>query len=92
MSPGGTSYPVFGNFPIQVMGKTGTAQRAPHPDQAWYVAAAPFGNPRIVVAATVERGGFGVDTAAPIVQQILADYFNVKPGPPAVNPSVTTTE
>jgi penicillin-binding protein 2 len=92
MSPGGTSYPVFGNFPIQIMGKTGTAQRAPHPDQAWYVAAAPFGNPRIVVAATVERGGFGVDTAAPIVEQILADYFNVKPGAPAVNPSVTTTE
>jgi penicillin-binding protein 2 len=92
MSPGGTSYPVFGNFPIQIMGKTGTAQRAPHPDQAWYVAAAPFGNPRIVVAATVERGGFGVDTAAPIVQQILADYFNVKPGPPATNPSLTTTE
>ena len=26
--PGGTSYPVFGNFPFPVAGKTGTAQRA----------------------------------------------------------------
>ena len=28
MEPGGTSYPVFGHFPFQVAGKTGTAQRA----------------------------------------------------------------
>jgi penicillin-binding protein 2 len=92
MSPGGTSYPIFGNFPVDIMGKTGTAERAPNPDQAWYVGVAPFNNPRIVVAATVERGGFGVDTAAPIVQQILAAYLHVKPGPPATNPSLTTTE
>jgi penicillin-binding protein 2 len=92
MSPGGTSYPIFGNFPVEIMGKTGTAERAPNPDQAWYVGVAPFDNPRIVVAATVERGGFGVDTAAPIVQQILAAYLHVKPGAPATNPSVTTTE
>ena len=92
MSPGGTSYPIFGNFPVDIMGKTGTAERAPNPDQAWYVAAAPFDDPQIVVAVTIERGGFGVDTAAPVAQQILADYLDVKPGPPAVNPSLTTTE
>ena len=85
MSNGGTSYQVFGNFPIQVAGKTGTAQRAPHPDQSWYVAVAPFDNPRIVVAVTVERGGFGVDTAAPVAEQILADYFNVKPSAPVTS-------
>jgi penicillin-binding protein 2 len=91
MSVGGTSYPVFGNFPVQIMGKTGTAERAPHPDQAWYIAMAPYPNPRIVVAVTIEQGGFGVDTAAPVAQQILADYLNVKPGPPAVNPVDSTT-
>ena len=77
---------------VDIMGKTGTAERAPNPDQAWYVGVAPFNDPRIVVAATIERGGFGVDTAAPVVQQILADYLDVKPGPPATNPALTTTE
>ena len=44
-SPGGTSYPVFGNFPIPMAGKTGTAQRPGQPDQSWYVALAPYPNP-----------------------------------------------
>ena len=44
MEPGGTSYPVFGNFPFAVAGKTGTAQRPNQPDQSWYIVLAP---PRI---------------------------------------------
>ena len=39
MEPGGTSYPVFGNFPFAVAGKTGTAQRPNQPDQSWYIVA-----------------------------------------------------
>jgi penicillin-binding protein 2 len=85
MSQGGTSYPVFGNFPIPIAGKTGTAERAPHGDQAWYVALAPADNPRIVVAVTLEEGGFGVDTAAPVAARILADYLNIKVPPPPPN-------
>ena len=81
--PGGTSYPVFGGFPVQVAGKTGTAettyQGVPQ-NQSWYVALAPYDHPKIVVAFTVERGGFGADTAAPAVEQMLQTYFNVKPG------------
>ncbi|MFN2612116.1 MAG: penicillin-binding protein 2 [Solirubrobacterales bacterium] len=85
MSQGGTSYPIFGNFPVPIAGKTGTAERAPHADQAWYVALAPADDPRIVVAVTLEEGGFGADTAAPVAAQILADYLNIKavPGPPS---------
>jgi penicillin-binding protein 2 len=40
-SPGGTSYPVFGNFPIPMAGKTGTAERFGQGDQSWYIALAP---------------------------------------------------
>jgi penicillin-binding protein 2 len=79
-SPGGTSYPVFGNFPVPVAGKTGTAQRyinGVESDQSWYVVLAPYPNPQIVVAATIEQGGFGVEAAAPVARQILAAYFNV---------------
>jgi penicillin-binding protein 2 len=78
MKPGGTSYPVFGGFPIQVAGKTGTAERPPHGDQSWYVALAPYPDPQYVVAVTVEEGGFGVDTAAPVTRQILTELLNVK--------------
>jgi penicillin-binding protein 2 len=75
-SPGGTSYEVFGNFPIPMAGKTGTAQRPGYGDQSWYVALAPYPNPEIVVAATIEEGGFGVEAAAPVTRQILDAYYN----------------
>jgi penicillin-binding protein 2 len=75
-SPEGTSYGVFGGFPIPVAGKTGTAERPPNGDQSWYVVLAPYPNPKIVTAVTVEQGGFGADTAAPIALEVLSAYFN----------------
>ncbi|MBW8058733.1 MAG: penicillin-binding protein 2 [Solirubrobacterales bacterium] len=74
-SPGGTSYGVFGGFPVPVAGKTGTAERPPHADQSWYVVLAPYPNPEIVVAVTFEQGGFGSDTAAPAALRILSEHF-----------------
>lgn len=79
--PDGTSYGVFGGFPVQVAGKTGTAERPPNGDQSWYVALAPYPDPEIVTAVTVEQGGFGADTAAPIALQILSEYFDRKAKP-----------
>ena len=94
--PSGTSYAVFGadeSFPIPVAGKTGTAERPPHGDQSWYVALAPYPNPRYVVAVTVENGGFGADTAAPAAKKIIAALFNAKvKNPGKVESSVTTYE
>jgi penicillin-binding protein 2 len=72
---GGTSYGVFGGFPISVAGKTGTAQRDGHADQSWYVILAPYPDPRIVTAVTVEEGGFGAESAAPVALSILEAYF-----------------
>jgi penicillin-binding protein 2 len=83
MEPGGTSYPVFGHFPFAVAGKTGTAQRPNQPDQSWYIVLAPAKNPQIVVAVTLERGGFGVDTAAPVAARILEQYFHKQITPTA---------
>jgi penicillin-binding protein 2 len=74
-APGGTSYAVFGGFPIPVAGKTGTAQRVGHEDQSWYIVLAPYPNPRIVTAVTIEEGGFGAESAAPAALQILEAYF-----------------
>ncbi|HEY1238505.1 MAG TPA: penicillin-binding protein 2, partial [Solirubrobacterales bacterium] len=84
--PGGTSYPVFGNFPFAVAGKTGTAQRPNQPDQSWYIVLAPAKDPQIVVAVTIERGGFGVDTAAPVAARMLEHYFHKQ-----ITPTATST-
>jgi penicillin-binding protein 2 len=77
-APGGTSTPVFEGFPIPVAGKTGTAEHVGKADQSWYVALAPYPNPKYVVAVTDEAGGFGADTAAPMARRILAALLDVK--------------
>jgi penicillin-binding protein 2 len=87
MEDGGTSYGVFGNFPFPVAGKTGTAERGVQPDQAWYVAIAPADNPQIVVAVTLERGGFGADTAAPVAARMIERHFKLPITPPVPNPT-----
>ena len=68
-SRGGTSYDVFGSFPIEVAGKTGTAQRPPDADQSWYAVLAPYPDPEIVTVVTMEEGGFGAEAAAPAAQR-----------------------
>ncbi|MGH2942373.1 MAG: penicillin-binding transpeptidase domain-containing protein, partial [Solirubrobacteraceae bacterium] len=76
---GGTSSDVFAGWPhdaLPVYGKTGTAERQPKRDQSWYVAYVPDPRRPIVVAVTVEEGGFGAATAAPIACRMLATYYS----------------
>ena len=75
---GGTSADVFKGFPYPVYGKTGTAERQPNPDQSWYAAYVPHPTRPIVVVTTVERGGFGAETAAPAARLILGEWFHLK--------------
>ncbi len=74
---GGTSVSLFGDFPVEVAGKTGTAQRPPNGLQSWYASMAPYPNPKLVVIATVENGGYGAESAAPIAKEIYEAYFKV---------------
>lgn len=91
--PTGTAYQVFGNWKIKVAGKTGTAERGTTiPDQSWFAAMAPADDPEIVVVATVERGGFGADVAAPVVARILESYFKISQVPSATGRSGAVTE
>lgn len=71
----GTGAGVFGGFPIPIAGKTGTAERPGHADQSWFAALSPYPNPRIVTIATVEEGGFGAESAAPVVLDILEAIY-----------------
>jgi penicillin-binding protein 2 len=75
--PGGTATPVFSEFPIEIAGKTGTAERAGHPaNMSWFISLAPYPNPNVVTVVTIEEGGFGAESAAPANKQILEAYFH----------------
>jgi len=66
------------SLPVQVAGKTGTAQwsstQAPH---AWFVGFAPYNNPQIVITVLVEEGVEGSAITAQISKDILNWYFTV---------------
>ena len=74
--PQGTANKVFKGFPIAVAGKTGTAQKKPGDDYAWFMGYAPAANPQIVVVALIEQGGHGSSIAAPMVRQVMEAYFH----------------
>jgi penicillin-binding protein 2 len=82
--PGGTSFDVFSGWDqnrFPVFGKTGTAQRNGQSDQSWYVAYSYDGSPThrpIVIAVTIEKGGFGAEAAAPAARLMLSKWFGVK--------------
>jgi penicillin-binding protein 2 len=77
MGPGGTGYGC--SIPgLPIAGKTGTAQRYGHKDNAWYVGFAPVQNPQIAICVFVEEGGHGGTTAGPIAKKLFAHYFNIK--------------
>jgi len=73
--PNGTSTAVFKGFGGDVYGKTGTVERQGQPDQSWYAAYANQQNRPIVVVTTIEKGGFGSETAAPAACRILAKWY-----------------
>lgn len=73
----GTAGSLFAGFPIQVAGKTGTAENFGGVDHGWFVAYAPYDHPRIVIAVLVEQGGYGGVASGPIVKMMLEEYFHV---------------
>ena len=80
----GTAASIFRGFPIEIAGKTGTAENPHGRDHGWFVAYGPFANPDIVVAVIVEQGGFGSQSAVPIGRKVLEAWFGLnKPKPAA---------
>lgn len=80
MEPRGTANFPFRGFPLEeipVAGKTGTAEMKPKVPYAWFVAYAPADDPRYVVVVSVEEGGGGSQTGAPIARRILEAAFDL---------------
>jgi penicillin-binding protein 2 len=87
----GTLHKAFGDEPIAYAGKTGTAeycddvalkanrcQFGSWPTHSWTIAYAPYDDPEIVVVAFTYNGGEGATVAAPIVEDIMHAYFELK--------------
>lgn len=60
---------------VPTAGKTGTAQNPRGRDHGWFVAYAPYDDPKIVVAVIIENGGFGSVSAAPIASLMIEQYM-----------------
>jgi penicillin-binding protein 2 len=79
--PGGTSADVWSGWDQEqhpVYGKTGTAEHIGKEDQSWYMCYIADPNRPILIAVTVEQGGFGAETAAPIARLIASQWFGQK--------------
>jgi penicillin-binding protein 2 len=80
----GTSYGVFGHFPVSIAGKTGTAQKVVQltgysrlENQSWWCGYGPTKSAKLVVCAVIENGGYGGDAAAPAAERVFAKFFHV---------------
>jgi penicillin-binding protein 2 len=87
----GTATSVFGNFPIEIAGKTGTAEKVVQPrgyatpllqDQSWWCGYGPAdkAKPDLAVCVVIENGGHGGTAAAPAALQVFEHYFHTRAG------------
>jgi penicillin-binding protein 2 len=75
---GGTSADVWSGWDQAqhpVYGKTGTAERSSQADQSWYMCYIADPTRPIVIAVTIEQGGFGDQAAAPAARLIASQWF-----------------
>jgi len=81
----GTSSGVFGNFKVDIAGKTGSAEKFVHVpgspnaiklNQSWWCGYGPFNAPTIVVCAMIENGGHGGTAAAPAALEVFEKFFH----------------
>lgn len=66
----------FTNLPVQVAGKSGTGEKDGEDPYGWFIAYAPFDDPKYVVCAMLERGGFGSTCAMPAVRTVLGALYD----------------
>ncbi|MDQ1511583.1 MAG: penicillin-binding protein 2 [Actinomycetota bacterium] len=82
--PNGTANAAFQGFPfaaVPIAGKTGTAQVAGKGDTSLFAAIFAANGTQYVAVAVVEQAGFGAQTAAPIVRNIIESMTGQHPGP-----------
>ncbi|MFH1286878.1 MAG: penicillin-binding protein 2 [Candidatus Magasanikbacteria bacterium] len=72
---------LLSSLPINVAGKTGTAQWHSEKDNhAWFTSFAPYDSPEIVLTVLVEEGGEGSEVAVPIANQFYYWWSQYRSG------------
>ena len=67
----------FTNLPVTVAGKSGTGEVSGDKDPTgWFIAYAPYDDPKYVVAAVIEEGSFGSTSAMPAVRTVLGALYD----------------
>ncbi|MEC4272584.1 penicillin-binding protein 2 [Adlercreutzia sp. R25] len=72
--------PLFEELHIDAAGKSGTGEKQDQNDTAWFVAYAPYNDPKYVVACVIEQGGGGSDVAAPVVAEVMGALMDSAAG------------
>ena len=67
-------------FPIEVAGKTGTAETSKGADytHAWFMGYGPIDDPDLALVVFIEHGGSGSRVAVPIARDFMAAYWGVE--------------
>lgn len=73
----GSAY-LLSDLPIEVAGKTGTAQvtNTFRKTNAWFTGFAPYNNPEIALAIIIEGAGEGSTAAVPVAKEVFEWYYN----------------
>lgn len=66
----------FTSLPVTVEGKTGSGERTGESATGWLAVFAPAENPKYVVTAVIEQGGFGATSAMYAVRTVLGTIYN----------------
>ena len=77
----------FKRHGLEAAGKSGTAEHVGKGDDAWFVAYAPFDDPKYVVSVVIEQGGGGSAVAGPIAARVLGAAMDVHNGVSKVSPA-----
>ncbi|MFO7610964.1 MAG: penicillin-binding transpeptidase domain-containing protein [Clostridia bacterium] len=76
----GTAKRIFDKYPINVAGKTGTAEtgrEAKESSNALFICYAPMEDPQIAIVTVIEKGVWGSYTAE-VAKKILSAYFGIE--------------
>ncbi len=72
----GTGSEGFEDFPVEVAGKTGTAQVSNNVSHAWFLAYAPVSDPKIATIVFIEQGDTSRN-AVPLAADLLEYYLEI---------------
>lgn len=91
-SPVGTGSGTFASFPMDVAGKTGTAQVTGSPPTAVFTSFAPANNPHYVVDCFMAKAGYGASACAPAVRMVYDSIYKIPGSPTWVGPGGVVTK